>query len=48
MGHRVFHPVYYVLVMSEGQIIGLVCDQYYRLGINYLVEINLKRKCFFL
>ena len=25
MGHRVFHPVYYVLVMSEGQIIGLVC-----------------------
>ena len=24
MGHRVFHPVYYVLVMSEGQIIGLV------------------------
>ena len=25
MGHRVFHRVYYVLVMSEGRIIGLVC-----------------------
>ena len=24
MGHRVFNPVYYVFVMSEGQIIGLV------------------------
>ena len=25
MGNRVFNPVYYVLVMSEGQIIGLAC-----------------------
>ena len=40
MGHRVFHPVYYVLVMSEGQIIGLVWISIY---ITIIIQKKLNR-----